>query len=52
MKPQTRIELIDRDTVVSLPMRLPVIFMPHLALIALAWTADGLYAFANWAVSV
>jgi hypothetical protein len=47
MKPQTRIELFQRDAVVSLPLHLPKVFVPHAVLIALivvAWTADGIYS--------
>jgi hypothetical protein len=47
VKPQTRIELFESDVVVSLPLRLPKVLLPHAVLIALivaAWTADGVYS--------
>ena len=54
MKPSTRIELIDRQAVVSLPLRLPTVYVPHavlIAAIAFAWTADGMYELGAWVVS-
>ena len=47
MKPQTRIELFAADSVVSVPLRLPKVLLPHALLagfIVAAWTADGLYS--------
>ena len=54
MKPSTRIELIDRQAVLSMPLRLPAVYVPHVVLIAaisFAWAADGLYELASWTVA-
>jgi len=54
VKPSTRIELIDRQAVVSVPLRLPAIYVPHavlIAAIAFAWAADGVYQLVSWIVA-
>lgn len=50
----TRIEVIDRECVVALPLHLPPVFVPHvtlIAFIALAWTGDGIFEFVRWIIS-
>ncbi|HWD25518.1 MAG TPA: hypothetical protein VG387_00020 [Rhizomicrobium sp.] len=50
MKTPARIELFQNDAVVSLPLHLPRVLIPHLALIGFivaAWTLDGVYALAT-----
>jgi len=47
MKPHTRLELFQRDAIVSVPLHLPKVLVPHavlLAVIVAAWTADGIYS--------
>lgn len=51
MKSQTRIELIDRQSVVSLPARVHPAYIPHLVLIAvivLASIADLTMTAVSW----
>ena len=54
MKPSTRIEMIDRESVVAVPLKLPKVLIPHVVLIAvitLAWSLDGIYELGAWIVS-
>ncbi|HEX2592626.1 MAG TPA: hypothetical protein VHL34_14080 [Rhizomicrobium sp.] len=40
MKDPVRIDVMSKDTVVSIPLRLPRIFLPHIALVAVIITAS------------
>ncbi len=54
MKSSTRIELIDRHSVVSMPLGLSMVYVPHavlIAVIALAWAGDGIFELASWIAS-
>ncbi len=54
MKPSTRIEVIDRESIVAMPLRLPAVYVPHVVLIGvigLLWTVDGLFELGAWIVS-
>ena len=55
MKSSTRIELIDRQAVLSMPLRLPAVYVPHavlIAAIAFAWAADGVYELAVYLIAL
>jgi len=50
MTPSTRIEIFDRQSVISMPFRIHPALIPHAVLIAfisLAWAADGVYEIAS-----
>jgi len=55
MKSPTRIELFDRETSVSLPVRLHPAYIPHAvlgAVIVFAWLIDGALAAVSWVAGV
>ena len=50
MTPSTRIEIFDRQSILSMPLRIHPALIPHavlLVFISLAWAADGFYEAAS-----
>ncbi|MEI9993504.1 MAG: hypothetical protein WDM91_02830 [Rhizomicrobium sp.] len=51
MKPSARIDVLSRQSTISLPFRLHPIYVPHIvlaSLIVLAWSVDGVLALLGW----
>ncbi len=50
MTPSARIEIFDRQSVLSMPFRVHPALIPHVVLVAFisfAWAADGVYEIAR-----
>jgi hypothetical protein len=55
VKSHTRIEIFDRETTVSLPVRIHPAYIPHIvlgAVIVFAWVLDGALAAVSWVAGV
>jgi len=53
MTSSTRIEMIDSQSIVSVPFHIPAVFVPHVVLtafIAFAWAADGVFELGRYLI--